>query len=97
MESLKILESLDASPLHNVVLEELNPPFIQQPGQSSNAPSLENIYSLVRENNVRLENMNARLENMERHLLFLQKQQAQTSQIVTNLLNVLANLFSLPS
>ena len=66
------MRSQEVSPLSNVILEDLDPSQVQHNTQSSNAYSLEGIYTVVQQ-------VNFRLESMERHLLFLQKQQTQTS------------------
>ena len=42
------------NPLSNIIFENLKSPINPQVAQSSNAPTLEGIYSMVQENNSRL-------------------------------------------
>ena len=86
MDSFEVTESQEVNPLANV-LEDLNPPQVQNVTQSSNAHSMEGIYAAVKQ-------VNFCLKSMERHLLFLQAKQAQTSQTLTDMLFVLINMFS---
>ena len=61
------------NPPSDVILENSRSPFNPQVAQSSNAPTLEGIYSMVQENNSRLGNIESRLGNIESQLLFFQE------------------------
>ena len=74
------------NPLSNIVLENLKSPINPQVAQSSNAPTLEDIYSMVQENN-------SCLGNIESQLLFFQEQQTQFSQTLSTLITFLTNSF----
>ena len=74
------------NPLSDVVLENSKSPFNPQVAQSSNAPTLEGIYSMVQENN-------SRLGNIESHLLFIQEQQTQLSQTLSTLITFLTSSY----
>ena len=62
------------NPLSDVVLENSKSPFNPQVAQSSNAPTLEGIYSMVQENNSHLGNIENRLGNIKSQLLVFQEQ-----------------------
>ena len=81
------------NPPSDVVLENFKSPFNPQIAQSSNAPTLEGIYSMVQENNSRLGNIESRLGNIESQLLFFQEQQTQLSQTLSILITFLTNSF----
>ena len=74
------------NPLSNIVLENLKSPINPQVAQSSNAPTLEGIYSMVQENN-------SRLGNIESHLLFIQEQQTQLSKTLSTLITFLTSSY----
>ena len=77
----------------DVVLENSKSPFNPQIAQSSNAPTLEGIYSMMQENNSRLGNIESRLGNIESQLLFFQEQQTQLSQTLSTLISLLTSSF----
>ena len=79
------------NPLSDVVLENSRSPFNPQVAQSSNAPTLEGIYSMVQENNSRLGNIESRLGNIESQLLFFQEQQTQLSKTISTLITFLTS------
>ena len=83
----EVIEVQDMPQIPTIGSVELNPPQFQQPGQSSTSHSLEDLYSLI-------QYINSRVITIEQYLLFLQEQQAQTNQILTDLMNVLAKLLS---
>ena len=83
--NLKFLEqhmpdvSTGNQPSEYVETMDLQSPIIPQVAQSSNAQSIEGIYSMMQENNSRLGNIESHLGNIESRLLFLQEQQTQLS------------------
>ena len=66
---------------------ELNLSQFQQPDQSSTSHFLEDLYSLIQDTN-------SRLITIEQYLLFLQEQQAQTNQTLTDLMTILTKMLS---
>ena len=83
----EVIEVQDISHISTIGSVELNPPQFQQPAQSSTSRSLEDLYSLIQDTN-------SRVIAIEQYLLFLQEQQAQTNQTLTDLMTVLARLLS---
>ena len=86
MQFGETMVSQGVNPLSDVVLENSKSPFNPQVAQSSNAPTLEGIYSMVQENN-------SRLGNIESHLLFIQEQQTQLSKTLSTLITFLTSSY----
>ena len=93
MQFGEIMAGQRVNPLSDFVLENSKTPFNPQVAQPSNAPTLEDIYSMVQENNSRLGNIKNRLRNIESQLLFFQEQQTQLSQTLSTLITFLTSSF----